>query len=401
MTEESWFRFQRESKENIFISCQLRVEEAKPSYQDLKNIENERNKLDSIFKVKSRKKWTRNLLYGSLAKNQNLIKDEMVNHETKGWFKGPYGRAISIMRFRDVITGKKKILFDPIEKINLKKLYGKIIDKSVLELTYFFDDSSGQWFNGMFDQINSERNDIKINEKLLEKSLNEEFKQEKQKNLFILNKIFHDPLIEEKLNKENESNLANFKEHIFYELQNSSKSFNKDDYINAEAFLTNESIIKDDLLNEPNSEKALKTKKSIVNLKELKSIFSSKKEVDLQNIQENNFCFFDDNSSSDDKINNENNKEANINANNIPIVNKRCFFNNYSREFPLFFPHFDNAELYALSAFSKVPSIFSQEIDNEEIEKKWIDTRKEFTRDWKRKWKDAQKRKRRFLRRKI
>lgn len=34
----------------------------------------------------------------------------MVNDETKGWFKGPYGRAISIMRFGDAITGKKKIL---------------------------------------------------------------------------------------------------------------------------------------------------------------------------------------------------------------------------------------------------------------------------------------------------
>ncbi|KTW30271.1 hypothetical protein T552_00747 [Pneumocystis carinii B80] len=402
MTEESWNRFQSESKKNVFVSCQLRVEEAKPLYQDLKIIENERNQLDCISKVKLRKKWTRNVLYGSLAENINLIKDEMVNDETKGWFKGTYGRSISIMRFKDAITGKKKILFDPIEKINLKKLDGEIVDKNVLELTYLFDESSGQWFNGKFDRIDSGKIDIKINEEL-EKSLDYQFKQEKQRNLFILNEMFHDPLIEEKLNKENESNLFNFKEHISYQSQNSSESFNKDDYVNAETVLTSELITKDDLLNKPNSEKtfSLKTEKSTVNLEELKSIFSSKKEVDLQNIQENNFCFFDDNSDSDDEIINENHKETNVNANNIPILNKRCFFNNYSREFPLFFPHFNNQELYTLSVFSKVPNIFSQEINNEEIEKKWLDTRKEFTRDWKRKWKEAQKRKRRLLRRKI
>ncbi|QSL64649.1 hypothetical protein MERGE_001951 [Pneumocystis wakefieldiae] len=328
--------------------------------------EDKRDKLDCVSQENLGKKciiWK--------FRKKSKFKDEMVNDETKGWFKGPYGRAISIMRFGDAIT----------------------------ELRYFFDDSSGQWFNGMFDQMGSRNNDIKISEVLLEKSFNDELKQERRRNLFILKEMFHDPLVEEKSNKGNKSNLSNSKERIFYNPQNFSKLFNND-YINAEVSLANESIIKNDALNDSKKTSALETKKSIINLKELKSIFSSEKEEDLQNIQESDFCFFDDNSGSDDKIDDENDRETNVNANNIPIVNKRCFFNNCYREFPLFFPHFDNAELYALSAFSKVPNIFSQEIDNEEVEKKWIDSRKEFTRDWKRKWKDAQKRKRKSLHRK-
>ncbi|CCJ28543.1 unnamed protein product [Pneumocystis jirovecii] len=70
--------------------------------------------------------------------------------------------------------------------------------------------------------------------------------------------------------------------------------------------------------------------------------------------------------------------------------------NSDSTEFSLFFPHFDNPELHSMSIFSKVPSMFFQEIDNEKIKKNWMNTRLEFTKNWKRKWKDAQKKKRKL-----
>ncbi|KAG4304104.1 hypothetical protein PORY_002468, partial [Pneumocystis oryctolagi] len=90
-----------------------------------------------------------------------------------------------------------------------------------------------------------------------------------------------------------------------------------------------------------------------------------------------------------------NNKSVDIN--NDFESNNKCFMDIGSLKFPLFFPHFDNKELYALSSFSKVPNIFSQKIDNEEIERNWVNSRVEFTQNWKRKWKNAQKRKRKLF----
>ncbi|KAG4300548.1 hypothetical protein PCK1_003193, partial [Pneumocystis canis] len=127
-----------------------------------------------------------------------------------------------------------------------------------------------------------------------------------------------------------------------------------------------------------------KIEKSFVNLKNLKTIFTPKGTLDLQDTPENKFFFFEhDDSELDNERITDYDKNNSINTDNIHKSDKRCFINSDSLKFSLFFPHFDNAELHAISAFSKPSSIFSSKINNEEVEKKWINTRVEFTRDWK------------------
>ncbi|KAG5520265.1 hypothetical protein PMAC_001344 [Pneumocystis sp. 'macacae'] len=262
-----------------------------------------------------------------------------------------------------------KILLNFKEKINLKKLSKKASKKNILELTYIFDDTLNQWINGVSDELKSDKNNIKIKDRCLSKKIktnvfntskefNTEFK-DKKKNSLILDETFNNAL-KDNLNNEIKSNLLK------------------------------ESNLKHSFVS--------KIKKSVIDVKNLKSIFASKEILDSHNVKENNFYFFEDyDSDLENKKNIFCDKNININTNNIHKPAMQCFTTGNSMEFSLFFPHFDNPELHSMSAFSKVPNMFFQEIDNEEIKRNWINTRSEFTQNWKRKWKDIRKKKRKLI----
>ncbi|CCJ28544.1 unnamed protein product [Pneumocystis jirovecii] len=189
MTELSWLQCKNVLNQSIFMSHQLQIEEAKPSYQILNAIEKQKNELSFILHTKSRKKQTKN--------------------------KKTYPE--------DKFSNKRKILFNLKNKINLKKLSGKASKKNILELTYMFDDTLGQWINGTCNQLKFDENNLKTKNIYLLKEIeanifdiskenDKQSKQNKEKDLLILDKISNATLkkssnSEIKLNLLNETNL--------------------------------------------------------------------------------------------------------------------------------------------------------------------------------------------------
>ncbi|KAG5437321.1 hypothetical protein PCANB_000750 [Pneumocystis canis] len=408
MTEESWLHCRSVLNQTVFMSHRLKVEEAKPSYQILRSMEKQKEISFHAWTSKSREKQTEGVLYGYLIKNQNFIIDQTLDNWRKEWFRGAYKHAISLIRARNKYINKKR-LFNLKKKKNLKKLHSEVNKKSILELTYRFDDTLNQWVNGTYDLLESRKNNVKTKSEYLldeeinasiisEEESNNQSKQHKTKNFSVLNSIFNGDLIEEKPNEKINSNKPDYKRYDPHKINDSLESANNGDFLNIKNHFSNSTVInnlsKNLILKNTSSE----VKKSFINSKNLKSIFTPKGTLDSQDTQENKFSFFKhDDSDLDNERTLDHDKKVNINIDNIHKSNKQCFTNIDSLKFPLFFPHFDHAELHAMSAFSKISNIFSREINNEEIEKNWINTRVEFTKNWKHKWKNAQKRKRRLF----
>ncbi|KAG4306322.1 hypothetical protein PORY_000310, partial [Pneumocystis oryctolagi] len=212
--------------------------------------------------------------------------------------------------------------------MSLKKLSGEASKKSILELTYKFDDTLGQWVNGTCDQTESYKNNMEIDDKyLLERS--NEYGQNKANDL-ILNKTFSN-ILEDESNKKIESDLSNFKQN-----DTNTPSLLP---LNIPNDFSKESNLKD---------VSFSKTKSIVNVKGLKSIFAAKETSDFQDMQDNSFYFFRNDSDLEDK-NIFHYKKKSVDINNDFESNNKCFMDIGSLKFPLFFPHFDNKELYALS----------------------------------------------------
>ncbi|EPX74411.1 ribosome biogenesis protein Nop6 [Schizosaccharomyces octosporus yFS286] len=135
--EDNWKKCKTYLSKATFKGSVLRIEEAKPYFKDRlnleKSLEDESNAQASTSKPSEAELPNDPVFHGEIilpgkhAKDMTPVTDADVRKDTarKGWKKGPYGRAIALLKVYNKKSRKVK-LFYPLGRNCLQKLWGKI-----------------------------------------------------------------------------------------------------------------------------------------------------------------------------------------------------------------------------------------------------------------------------------
>ncbi|BFZ62173.1 hypothetical protein YB2330_003255 [Saitoella coloradoensis] len=147
ITGAQWGKLRQYLNGSKYKGATLRIEEAKPSWKDIreKEVERERVNPTAVFPhPRKKRKYDSEVEYGrEVDKIDVVMTDGAVKKESTKWVRGRYGRAIALMHVFDQKKNQRKLVFDPKKQRDfLVKLWG---NPTTGDITWQYDEERDCW----------------------------------------------------------------------------------------------------------------------------------------------------------------------------------------------------------------------------------------------------------------
>lgn len=412
--EDKWQKCKSYLSNATFKGSKLRIEEARPYYlvklqqekkiADFQSTNNNEKNEDHSTKVDLEDPVFHGeiIVPGKHSKNMQVVTDSDVRKDPprKGWKKGPYGRAIVVLRMYNKNT-KKTRLFYPLGKNCLQKLWGRV-ETNMDNTTAFYDSDHDEYISyggkrasrdkirmqaklgikastqkddNDFELLNNTTGEIEVTKELNEEQLDALRKKDKDTAASVLAELFGSENTEEIDTVSKTSGVL--------ELDNDSTNNFQKEGLDEQDNLQKEESVHIDV---PAEFEASDERTAVVNVDNLKEMFSS-------NAQDTSkFSLF----GNENGVGEESEMESEIDDRNYETMEEEA-----DGETPL-------AIVKASSGTKGWPKMFTlpnpsslfqpgneDYTSREALESWWSENRLFLTRDYKRKRKDAVKRQRR------